>query len=95
MNKRKKNGAAEFPLSPTLYVHHTSVLSSPVPPVPIHALVTVLSAINLQSTSEDWSARKPDLRSPLKFMQQPSPRKMGVAEAPRWIPATPSTPTAL
>jgi len=50
-------------LSPTTRVHHTSVLDSPVPPVPVHEPSKIFSAVNLRSTAEDESASKPDLRS--------------------------------
>jgi len=67
--------AVDFPPSATPRVHHTSVLDSPVPPIPVHELSKIFSAINLQSTTEDESASKPDLLSPLKFRQRPGPRK--------------------
>jgi hypothetical protein len=91
--RRRHAPAANFPPSPTPRVHHTSVLDSPAPPVPVHELSKIFSAVNLQSIAEDESTSKPDLRSPLKFRQRPGPCKKAVAEAPRWIPPPAATPS--
>ena len=93
VSHRRRASAVDFPPSPTPFVHHTSVLDSPVPPVPVHELSKIFSAINLQSTAEDELASKLDLRSPLKFRLRPGPRKKGVAEAPRWNPHPAATPS--
>jgi len=65
--RRRRAPAVDFPPSPTPRVHHPSVLDSPLPPVPVHELSKIFSAVSLQSTAEDELASKPDLRSPLKF----------------------------
>jgi len=92
-HQRRCAPAVDFPPSPTPRVHHTSVPDSPVPPVPVHELSKIFSAINLQSTTEDKLTNKLDLRSPLKFRQRPGPHKNGVAKAPRWIPPSAATPS--
>jgi len=90
---RRRAPAVDFPPSPTSRIHHNSVLDSPVPPVPVHELLKIFSAVNLQSTAADELASKLDLCSPLKFRQWPDTRKKGVAEAPRWIPCPAATPS--
>jgi len=90
---RRRAPAVDFPPSPTPRIHHTSVLDSPVPPVPVHELSKIFSAVNLQSTAEDELASKLDLCSPLMFRQRPGPHKKGVAEASRWIPRPAATPS--
>jgi len=67
-------------------VHHTSVLGSPVPSVPVHELSRIFCAISIQSTADDESASTPDTRFPLQFGQRPGPCTKGVAsrgDAPR------------
>jgi len=90
--RRQRAPAVDFSLSPQPPVHHILVLDSPVPPVPVHELPRILSAVSIQSTADDESARTPNIRSLLKFRQQPGPRTKGVAEAPRWIPRLTATP---
>ena len=91
--RHRRVPAIDFPPSPTPCVHHPSVLDSPLPPVPVHKLSKIFSAISLQSTAEDELASKPYLRSLLKFRQRPGPRKKAVSKASRWIPHPATTPS--